>query len=143
MPIRLRILPSARAGGPAAERVVEVDGERVGGAGIRIGRGPDVELPLPFAALAPVHARIFRDGAGWMVEDLGGAGGTWLGARRLPPGAPSPLAAGAELAVAGVALVFDGEAAPAARADGTATIARRLVADLLASAPEGAAPALA
>jgi pSer/pThr/pTyr-binding forkhead associated (FHA) protein len=143
MPVRIRILPGARGGGPAAARVVEIDGERAGdGDGIRIGRGPDVELPLPFAALAPVHARIFRDGARWMIEDLGGAGGTWLGAQRLQPGAPSALAAGAELAVAGVALVFDGEAAPAPRADGTATIARRLVADLLAAAPEGAAPAL-
>jgi pSer/pThr/pTyr-binding forkhead associated (FHA) protein len=138
VPIRIRI-PAVAPG--ATERVVEIaDAARE----IRVGSAADLELPLPLPGIAALHARIFRGpaGEGWQVEDLGSAGGSWLGAERLAPGAPRPLPAGSALTLARTALLFDGEAAPVPNADGTATIARRLVRDLFAGDPRAAAPEL-
>jgi pSer/pThr/pTyr-binding forkhead associated (FHA) protein len=134
MPARFRILAAARpaqagapvgAGGPLVEREVEVGADV-----IRLGRRADLELPLPFAALSAVHARVRRDGAGWAVEDAASTNGTWLGGDRLAPGEWRPLAAGAELRLANVRVVFEGEGALAGAPEGTGTIARRLVDDL-------------
>jgi pSer/pThr/pTyr-binding forkhead associated (FHA) protein len=139
MPIRLRVLAHAVGTAPAVERAVEIAD---GTSEIRIGRRSDLELPLPFPEVSPVHARIRRAGRELLLEDLGSAGGTWLGAERLVPGVPRPLVPGTELAIAHVALVFEGEGAAGGRAEGTATIARRLVADLFAAAPDGGTPEL-
>jgi len=138
MPIRVRI-PAIAPG--AMERVVDLAD---GVSEIRIGSHPELELPLPLAAISALHARIFRDpgegGAGWLVEDLGSASGTRVGSFPLAAGVPAPLPPGAELAVGPVVLVFEGQAPPAPNAEGTATIARRLVRDLFAGEPRGAAP---
>jgi pSer/pThr/pTyr-binding forkhead associated (FHA) protein len=141
MPLRFRILPmdEAQPGGatgPLVARDVEVSdapGE------LRVGRRADVELPLPFAVLSAVHARLHRAGGGWVLEDAGSTNGTWLDGARLEPGERRPLVAGAELRLASVRLRFEG-AGPArpAATEGTATIARRLVADLFDDA--GGAP---
>jgi pSer/pThr/pTyr-binding forkhead associated (FHA) protein len=141
MPLRFRVLPSddtrpagpggrGAPAGPLVERDVELpDAARE----LRIGRRPDVELPLPFGALSGVHARVSREGARWLVEDLGSTNGTWLGGEQLPPGERRPLVAGAELRLGNVRLRFEGEGPASAEAHGTATIARRLVDDLFAT----------
>jgi len=144
--LRFRILASqggasdvggATASGPAIERVVEV---AVGDAAteLRVGRRADVELPLPFPALSAVHARLQQRSVddGWLVEDLASTNGTWLAGARLPPGEARPLAVGAELRLADVRLRFEGVASSSATpaAEGTGTIARRLVEDLFAGA---------
>lgn len=54
-----------------------VDGELV------IGRGEDVALRLDRQAVSRRHARIARDGAAWIVEDLGSRGGTLLNGQRV------------------------------------------------------------
>jgi len=139
MPLRFRILPAAaRAGalgvaGPLVEREVEVQVD-VDRDEIRIGRRADVELPLPFAVLSAVHARLRREPDGWTVEDAGSTNGTWLDDERLAPGERRALEWGAELRLASVGLRFEGEGPPAPAAEGTATLARRLVADLFAGA---------
>ncbi len=144
MPVRFRILPaprgttSAGAAGPLVARDVEV---AEAPDEIRLGRGTDVELPLPFAALSALHARVVRTADGWAVQDAGSTNGTWLGDVRLVPGERHALAPGDELRLANVRVRFEGEGAPAPACEGTATIARRLVDDLFAASP-GQAPAL-
>ncbi|HVZ71502.1 MAG TPA: FHA domain-containing protein [Polyangia bacterium] len=151
MPVRFRILPAPRApgagadagaaAGPLVERVVDIEVDGPGApAAIRIGRSPDVELPLPFAALSAVHARLERAGDGWIVEDARSTNGTWVDGARLGADERRPLAPGAVLALGNVRLRFDGEARATREAsgpgvEGTATIARRLVDDLFAASP--------
>ena len=142
MPLRLRVLPSTHqtaltGQGPVAERVVDLpDGIDE----IRIGRRPDLELPLPFSVLSTVHARLFRatdPGAeGWLLEDLGSRNGTFLAGTRLTPGDRRPLTPGAHFTLAHIKLVFEGRSAPAVGSEGTATIARRLVNDLFGGGAE-------
>jgi pSer/pThr/pTyr-binding forkhead associated (FHA) protein len=143
MPLRFRILPAADArgapgvAGPLVEREVEVQVD-VGVVEIRVGRRDDVELPLPFAVLSAIHARLRRGPDGWTVEDAGSTNGTWLDDERLAPGERRAFEWGAELRLASVRLRFEGEGPPAPAAEGTATIAQRLVADLFAGEREGA-----
>jgi pSer/pThr/pTyr-binding forkhead associated (FHA) protein len=140
MPVRFRILPAPAASGstaegaagPRVERAVEIAGAP---REIRLGRRGDLELPLPFAALSGVHARLERGASGWSVEDAGSTNGTWVAGARLGPGERRPLAAGDELVLANVRVRFEGDGASALAAEGTATIARRLVDDLFASRP--------
>jgi pSer/pThr/pTyr-binding forkhead associated (FHA) protein len=140
MSVRFRILPATRgqasaspgAAGPLVARDVEVAGAP---AEIRLGRAPDLELPLPFAALSALHARVLRTDDGWVVEDAGSTNGTWLGGARLAPGERRTLAPGDEILLANIRVRFEGEGPPAAAAEGTGTIARRLVDDLFAASP--------
>ncbi len=140
MPLRFRILPTDRAAsaGPAVARDVELPDDLDE---IRVGRRADVELPLPFAVLSGVHVRLSRVAGGWVVEDAGSTNGTWLDGAPLAPGERRPLVPGAELRLAGVGLRFEGEGRAAPAAEGTGTIARRLVDDLFAGGAHGA-PAL-
>jgi pSer/pThr/pTyr-binding forkhead associated (FHA) protein len=128
MPVRFRVC--AAPAGASSERVVDVaDDARE----IRLGRRADLELPLPFKTLSSIHARVGRDRDGFWIEDAGSTNGTRVGGTRLAPGERRPLIPGAELRLAEVRLVFEGATAPAQDrepTEGTATIARRLVADL-------------
>jgi pSer/pThr/pTyr-binding forkhead associated (FHA) protein len=145
MPLRLRVIPStgSKAGkGPAAERAIEF-GDTV--AEIRIGRRPDLELPLPFPILSSVHARLTRTAAAsgqqWYLEDLGSRNGTFVGGTRLAAGEKRPVSPGASISLAHVDVMFDGPSSAAATgSEGTGTIARRLVSDLFAAGPEAAVP---
>jgi pSer/pThr/pTyr-binding forkhead associated (FHA) protein len=139
MALRFRVLPAddtrpagqAAAAGPLVARDVELPGDL---AEIRIGRHADVELPLPFAVLSGVHARLSRasssEDTGWVVEDMRSTNGTWLDGARLAPGERRPFAPGAELRLATVRLRFEGVGPTLPAAEGTGTIARRLVDDL-------------
>jgi pSer/pThr/pTyr-binding forkhead associated (FHA) protein len=135
MPLRLRLIPAPGQ----TERAIEfTDGVRE----VRIGRRPDVELPLPFPALSGLHARLTRSADGWQIEDLGSTNGTRVDGVRLAPAEARAVAAGAQLALGEVTLIFDGMVGPILGAEGTATIARRLVSDLFAAAPGTATPTL-
>jgi pSer/pThr/pTyr-binding forkhead associated (FHA) protein len=145
MPLCFRVLPAddtrpaGRAGvaGPLVEREVVIPD---GLPQIRIGRRADLELPLPFAVLSSVHARLTREAADgeWALEDLGSTNGTWLDGRRLAPGERRAVAPGTELGLGTLRLRFEGPSSAAPSAAGTATIARRLVDDLFGDAPESA-----
>lgn len=50
---------------------------------IIIGRDPGVDLVIPTAAVSRRHARLTRDGEGYVLEDLGSSNGTYLNGRRL------------------------------------------------------------
>ncbi len=145
MPLRLRLLASAAGLGPVAvgptqERAIELpDDTRE----IRIGRRTDIEVPLPYPSLSGLHARLVRNGAGWQLEDLGSTNGTRLDGEPLAPHSPRAVRPGAQIAVGPIALVFDGPAPPGRGSERTASIARRLVNDILAASPDAGAPALA
>jgi len=153
MPLRLRVLPRADrkadegsdpAKERASERIVEFEDDLDE---IRIGRRADVELSLPFKALSGLHARLLRKrttsggrGSSWFIEDLESKNGTYVGKHRLRQGEQRLMFAGDILDLGPVKVMFDGHAAPTAGAEGTATIARRLVNDLLLASPETSAP---
>jgi len=142
MAVKLRVLagPPGAEPAPAAERAVEVDGNL---SEIRLGRRAGLEVELPFPALAPIHARLVRRGAAeWAVEDLGSAAGSWLDGVALSPGVARALVPGSVIRLAHLALVFDGVGTPGRAAEGTATLARRLVSDLFGARAEGEVPRL-
>jgi pSer/pThr/pTyr-binding forkhead associated (FHA) protein len=151
MPLRLRVIPRAEQkaaeGEPAPiERIVEfadsVDE-------IRIGRRLDLELSLPFKALSGLHARLRRQESGggershtWVIEDLESKNGTLVGKSRIKPGEHRLLFAGDKVDLGPVKVMFDGHSQATPSAEGTATIARRLVSDLLMASPGASAPTL-
>jgi pSer/pThr/pTyr-binding forkhead associated (FHA) protein len=142
MPLRLRMLPSSAAGdgaGAAEERAVEFPDDAKE---IRIGRRPDVELPLPYPALSGLHARLVRSDDGWQIEDLASTNGTRIDGERLTPRQPRAIAPGAQVTLGQITFVFDGTVGAVAGAERTATIARRLVSDLFAASPDMAMPTL-
>jgi pSer/pThr/pTyr-binding forkhead associated (FHA) protein len=122
-------------GASAIERAVEVpfaSGEAV------IGRGQDVAIALPFPAVSGRHARIVRGEDGYRIEDLGSANGTHLGGRRLVAHVAEVIAIGDVAHLAGIELRFEGELpdpGPGPEAEGTATLARRLVHDIFEACP--------
>jgi bifunctional DNase/RNase len=50
-----------------------------------IGRGEDADIRVDDPRCSPRHARVFPTEPGWSVEDLGSAGGTWVGDRITGP----------------------------------------------------------
>jgi pSer/pThr/pTyr-binding forkhead associated (FHA) protein len=143
MPLRLRMLPSSAPGdgaGAAEERAVEFPDDAKE---IRIGRRPDVELPLPYPALSGLHARLVRSDESWQIEDLASTNGTRIDGERLAPRQPRAIAPGALVTLGQITFVFDGTVGAVAGAERTATIARRLVSDLFAASSDRAMPSLA
>jgi pSer/pThr/pTyr-binding forkhead associated (FHA) protein len=141
MALTLRVLaaPPGAASSPTVERSVAVD-EHL--AEIRFGRRAGLEVELPFAGLAPIHARLVRRGAGWLVEDMSGAGDSIVDGVALVLGQPRPLVPGSIIQLARLSIVFEGVGSPVRAGESTATIARRLVSDLF-GAGGGQVPQLA
>lgn len=48
-----------------------------------IGRGRHCDLVVDSAKVSREHAAIVRDGAGWLIEDLGSSNGTWFQRERI------------------------------------------------------------
>jgi len=147
MPLRLRMLPAPSPGsgpgqspGPTAERAIELPDDTNE---VRIGRRPDLELPLPYPALSGLHARVVRVDGHWQIEDLGSTNGTRVDGERLAAHQPRAIAPGAQIKLGQITLVFDGTVGAVAGAERTATIARRLVNDLFGTSSEVAMPSLA
>mgnify|MGYP006282149991 CR=1 FL=1 len=89
-------LPLPGAGDAAALVVVSAPGHEKGwsyeiGPGAVLGRG-DVEIRLEDQFASSRHARIVREGAALILEDLGSTNGTWLNDEVL--GGPTPLHGG-------------------------------------------------
>lgn len=51
--------------------------------GAQLGRGADNDVAFDDRAASRHHARVLWDGATWVLEDLGSANGTWVGATRV------------------------------------------------------------
>src|SRR3954468_20435210 len=108
MPLRLRVI-SPSSGSP--EQSINLED---GVTQVRIGRRADLELSLAFSSLSGVHARLVRPDQKaadhhWLLEDLGSTNGTFLAGERLKPGVKHPVTPGAQIKLAEVQLIFDGE----------------------------------
>ena len=65
--------------------------------GVLLGRNPECTLVLDDDFASGRHARVFRRGDGWFVEDLGSTNGTFLGSRKLTE--PTPVEVGSALRI--------------------------------------------
>jgi pSer/pThr/pTyr-binding forkhead associated (FHA) protein len=88
----LRVLPAQ--GEPYQHRVKEDQ--------IVIGRSSDTNLPIPDRFLSRRHARFFRRGEDWVVEDLGSRNGTLLNGTRVD--IPQVVARGDRIQISGSVL---------------------------------------
>lgn len=93
---------------PTAQLVI-VRGERRGqliplDGDVLIGRLSTNKLIIDDPAVSRVHARIVRQGARVLVEDIGSLAGTFVNGRRIE--APTALADGDEIVVGPMALVL-------------------------------------
>src|SRR3954454_16786329 len=95
-------------------RRVPVDSE------VTIGRAPDNTFTIDDEEVSRRHARVFRDGGGFVLEDLGSSNGTLVNGGRI--GGPHRLGPGDRIGVAGVVLDFIPGAAPPG--DGTRMLSR-------------------
>lgn len=75
---------------------VPFDFEPEEGAAI-IGRSSDAEIAVPDRSMSRRHARIFKEGDDWLVEDLGSRNGTLLNGRRITE--PTPVGIGTALRI--------------------------------------------
>lgn len=75
-------------------RLAIIEGPMRGGSvpltdnGVLIGRNPECTLVLSDDFASGRHARIYRDGDGWRIDDLGSTNGTYVGDERIGEGTP-------------------------------------------------------
>ena len=76
------------------------------GDALKIGRSTDCQLILDDDYVSTRHARIYRTGEGYLVEDLGSTNGTYLNNERLT--SPTPFTAADTLRIGRTLLVVEG-----------------------------------
>ena len=62
---------------------------------VLLGRHPDCDVQLESNMVSRRHARVYRDGIGWVVEDLGSGNGTFVNGKKIEQ--PARLSEGARL----------------------------------------------
>lgn len=78
-----------------------------------IGRSSDAGIAVPDRSMSRRHARLFRQGNEWLVEDLGSRNGTLLNGRRISD--PTPVGIGTSLTVGSTTIsVVEAQRAPSA-----------------------------
>jgi pSer/pThr/pTyr-binding forkhead associated (FHA) protein len=76
-----------------------------------IGRSPSVEIPLADETVSAVHARVWREGGRWWLEDLDSRNGTFL--NQIPVAKSAVLCSGDRIRVGRILLEFRAEDSPA------------------------------
>jgi sigma-B regulation protein RsbU (phosphoserine phosphatase) len=128
IPLRLRITPP----------IGEPFGHVCEGDTLVVGRSSKAGLVLSDRFLSRQHARFYREGEGWMVEDLGSRNTTLLNGR--PLAMPARVSAGDLLKLSETVIVVEGFGAAVPRADeqsktsSSDTIVLRSASELLAAA---------
>src|SRR5262245_14054607 len=84
---------------------------------VRIGRDLDSEIVLDDRNVSRSHARVFRSGDRYYVEDLGSKHRTYLDGRPLPPNTPVALRDDGRVAICGYTLTYRREAVSVRPAD--------------------------
>jgi len=86
--------PPAAGGGEPMHELVDDRGQRLSLVGDRLvaGRSAQCDIRLSDELASRSHFQLQRTPAGWQIEDLRSTNGTLLNGRRLPPGAPVPVA---------------------------------------------------
>src|SRR5436305_6533031 len=92
------------AGPIAGRRYRLADGEYV------IGRRSDCQIFVPDMRVSRQHARLWKDGEGWTLEDLGSNNGTYVNGVKLQ--GSSPLKAEDEIMIANNKIRVDGQDYP-------------------------------
>jgi signal transduction histidine kinase len=95
--------------GPDTGRTFELDGDDA-----LIGRQSET-VPISDGTVSRRHARLHRQGDGWIIEDAGSVNGTFVNGVRV--NRPIPLRQGDQVRVGRTLLVFGGPAAAAPRLD--------------------------
>ena len=75
-----------------------------------IGRHPDCEIQLDSNMVSRRHARVYRDGGRFLIEDLGSGNGTFINGARAS--GPTPVGDGDRVKVGPVLLRFEDETSP-------------------------------
>jgi ABC-type multidrug transport system ATPase subunit/pSer/pThr/pTyr-binding forkhead associated (FHA) protein len=96
---------------------IPVDGD------VTIGRAPQSTLTIDDPEVSRSHARVYREGSTYKVEDLGSANGTFLNDHRIA--GPAMLSDGDRVRVAGVGVEFT-QAGAAPPRDATRVVSRAL-----------------
>jgi serine phosphatase RsbU (regulator of sigma subunit) len=128
IPLRLRVTPPV---GEPFDHVCEIDS-------LVIGRSSKADLVLSDRFLSRQHARIFREGDDWMVEDLGSRNTTLLNGR--PVAAPARLTPGDLVKLSETVIAVEGFGAEAGgpssgmRTSSSDTIVLRSASELVAAA---------
>ena len=137
MAVRLVVRHPKSAAGEAGESRFEFEQARV-----VIGRSPGADVRLPGLAVSETHATIELAGDHYTLRDDRSTNGTRINERLLVPGRATPLEDGDELAIAEFTLSFSG--GPLSHRpttpERTASLARRMLGQLLGSDHEASAP---
>lgn len=81
--------PASRKSKKAPRRIAVIEGDKLKGKSfdlddeVIIGRADKCSLVLDDTYVSQVHARIFRRGESYMIEDMGSTNGTYLNRRRI------------------------------------------------------------
>jgi serine phosphatase RsbU (regulator of sigma subunit) len=130
-PLRLRVTPPV---GEPFDHVCEIDS-------LVIGRSSKADLVLSDRFLSRQHARIYREGDDWMVEDLGSRNTTLLNGR--PVEAPARLAPGDLVKLSETVISVEGfSPQEGARTSSSDTIVLRSASELVAAAERAPADRL-
>src|SRR5512135_1157727 len=123
-------------------RVVAADGRRfehdVAGDEVVVGRSSKVGIPIADRAMSREHARFFRRGEGWYVEDLGSHNGTKVNDEAVR--APRLLATGDTVTVGESVLVVEVRGSAEGRTPSTEASVFRSAREMLLGSLAGATP---
>lgn len=108
---------------------------------VHIGRDPTSDVPLDDKLVSRKHARIWREGQAYFLEDLDSTQGTLLNDKKVKPGDAQLLRNGDVLKLPGYVITFQtwaSDAVPSGSPEGTAYFAKDVLRSALKSLDENA-----
>lgn len=93
--------PAKPVGDAVAIELVSAQGKA-----LTLGRSSTCHILVDDESVSRRHLELAPSGQGWNATDLGSMNGTWVGAVKLAPATPTPIADGARLQVGNVETFF-------------------------------------